>query len=162
MKTKKKILVISGTIILVLAILFGVYMLFVRNDKDDDRDDSTDMSTEEIDVFEYFERRTDTFAEETYAILIWRPEEEWGRRFLEEIEKAFEGKNIKIFTLSLEGLEDYHVVRVEEDVKELMSLTEPMIVPTLIVMRNGESVLQQGGLIFSSELIERLEELGIK
>jgi len=162
MKTREKILITGAAIMLLLGILFGVYMLFIRDNNENDKEkEEENVMVESIDTAMYFARRSDAFKDETYALLIWKTDQEWGQLFLDEIEEAFEGLGIMIYTLDLAELVDYDIVRVETDVKELMKLTKPMIIPTLIIMKDGKSVFEQGGLTFKENIIEQLDKLGI-
>lgn len=136
--------------------------MFIRDAGDDTSNDKKTFDTESLDINEYFGRRTDSYASELYAILIWRIEEEPSQRFLEEIEKAFDGKEIQLFTFDVTELDDSQYTLVMDDLKKLMKLSQFPMIPTIVIMRGGESVFEHQGLMFKEEVLEKLQELGIE
>ena len=157
-KTKNKILFFIVTTVL----LGGTIFFVIRNFEKEPEEVEKRATVESINYDDYLKRRSKAYDFETYAILIWNSTEKICHEFLGEIQEAFYGRTSKIYTIDIEGLSVEEFSRVIDDVTKIMGYENPsIIVPFLIVMREGDVVFKTG-FMYKEKLMEYLHEKNIE
>lgn len=154
---------------IVTTVLLGsiIYLIIARDDEKKEpvveEVKPTTATIEYIDYDKYLELRSEAYETETYAILIYNEEDEISQTFLEEIKIAFSEREAVVYILNRQDLNDEQYSIVIDDVTDVMNYKNPqIIIPTLLVMSEGDVVFSRAGLMYKEELMENLNAKSIE
>ena len=95
--------------------------------------------------------------------MIYNEEDEISQTFLEEIKIAFSEREAVVYILNRQDLNDEQYSIVIDDVTDVMNYKNPqIIIPTLLVMSEGDVVFSRAGLMYKEELMENLNAKSIE
>lgn len=164
MRLRNKIIFFIVTTVLLGSI---IYLIIARDDEKKEpaveEVKPTTATIEYIDYDKYLELRSEAYETETYAILIYNEEDEISQAFLEEIKIAFSEREAVVYILNRQDLNDEQYSIVIDDVTDVMNYKNPqIIIPTLLVMSEGDVVFSRAGLMYKEELMENLNAKSIE
>ncbi len=164
MRLRNKIIFFIVTTVLLGSI---IYLIIARDDEKKEpaveEVKPTTATIEYIDYDKYLELRSEAYETETYAILIYNEEDEISQTFLEEIKIAFSEREAVVYILNRQDLNDEQYSIVIDDVTDVMNYKNPqIIIPTLLVMSEGDVVFSRAGLMYKEELMENLNAKSIE
>ena len=99
----------------------------------------------------------------TFAILICESKDKVKNKFKNEVIKSFEDRISVVYEIDINTLTDAELSGVISDITGIMDYDKTTLVtPTLIVIKKGDIVIKQEGLIYREQLNKKLDSKNIE